>query len=243
MAIIFYSIAASFFSMLIYRLNNDVSLINPKNSICPHCKHQLAPHDLIPIYSYLKNGGKCAYCKKKIDLNYFLLEIIFVLWGVLGIVFKIPLLTVFLCLSLAVILFSDLKYKEIPYLFMGLTAVLAATAAYKTILSNWQNIFLVIIFYAVIKTVETVYYKKEVFGRADIILFVIFSFYFSINNFILFIYLSFFLGAVVSGLLMLFRVVSKQALIPFAPYIVISFYLTEFFGRQIIAGYWKLFDV
>ncbi|MBW4061308.1 prepilin peptidase [Candidatus Saccharibacteria bacterium] len=35
-------------------------------SMCPECKHVLAPKDLIPIVSWLTLGGKCRYCRAPI---------------------------------------------------------------------------------------------------------------------------------------------------------------------------------
>jgi prepilin signal peptidase PulO-like enzyme (type II secretory pathway) len=43
-------------------------------SHCPHCKHTLAWYDLIPLISFLIVQGKCRYCRKKIPLEYILVE-------------------------------------------------------------------------------------------------------------------------------------------------------------------------
>ncbi|HSX44029.1 MAG TPA: prepilin peptidase [Candidatus Saccharimonadales bacterium] len=36
-------------------------------SMCPHCQHQLAAKDLIPIVSWLMLKGRCRYCHQKIE--------------------------------------------------------------------------------------------------------------------------------------------------------------------------------
>ncbi|CZR00947.1 Hypothetical protein Tpal_2592 [Trichococcus palustris] len=43
-------------------------------SHCVHCNHALGPHDLFPIFSYLFRFGKCAYCNRKIDGMYVVVE-------------------------------------------------------------------------------------------------------------------------------------------------------------------------
>ncbi|HEY4963382.1 MAG TPA: prepilin peptidase [Candidatus Saccharimonadales bacterium] len=43
-------------------------------SICPNCEHVLAPIDLIPIFSWLMQSGKCRYCNKPISRIYPLVE-------------------------------------------------------------------------------------------------------------------------------------------------------------------------
>lgn len=42
--------------------------------MCPHCKHELAAKDLIPVLSWLSLGGKCRYCDKPISRQYPVVE-------------------------------------------------------------------------------------------------------------------------------------------------------------------------
>jgi len=80
--IIFFSaIFGSFLNMLIYRLpkmimGENISPIYPQQSFCPKCKHTLSGKDLLAILSFLSSFGKCRYCKDKIKIRYFLVEII-----------------------------------------------------------------------------------------------------------------------------------------------------------------------
>jgi leader peptidase (prepilin peptidase)/N-methyltransferase len=36
-------------------------------SMCPRCRHQLAPRDLVPVLSWLVLRGRCRYCHGRID--------------------------------------------------------------------------------------------------------------------------------------------------------------------------------
>lgn len=69
----------SFVNALVYRLHMQsqkgkksgkqaasLSIVHGR-SLCPHCKHELAAKDLIPVLSWLSLGGKCRYCRKKIE--------------------------------------------------------------------------------------------------------------------------------------------------------------------------------
>lgn len=38
-------------------------------SMCSHCRHRLAPVDLIPVISWVLLGGKCRYCRYRIQDN------------------------------------------------------------------------------------------------------------------------------------------------------------------------------
>ncbi len=66
----------SFLNVVIYRMPRDMSLGNPKHSFCPTCNHQLVIPDLIPLFSWLFQGGKCRYCASKIPPRYFFVELI-----------------------------------------------------------------------------------------------------------------------------------------------------------------------
>ena len=46
-----------------------------KRSHCPHCKHPLAPHDNIPLVSWLLLRGRCRYCKAPISIQYPIVEL------------------------------------------------------------------------------------------------------------------------------------------------------------------------
>ena len=65
----------SFFTLAVYRIPLGENIVY-KRSFCPHCNHKLNFKDLIPIFSYIFLGGKCAYCGKKIRVRYILFEIL-----------------------------------------------------------------------------------------------------------------------------------------------------------------------
>ena len=44
--------------------------------MCPHCEHELAAKDLIPVLSWLSLGGKCRYCKAPISAQYPVVELL-----------------------------------------------------------------------------------------------------------------------------------------------------------------------
>jgi leader peptidase (prepilin peptidase)/N-methyltransferase len=74
----------SFLNVVIYRMPRDMSLGNPKHSFCPNCNHQLGMVDLVPLFSWLIQGGKCRYCAAKIPPRYFFVELITgIFWAVI----------------------------------------------------------------------------------------------------------------------------------------------------------------
>ncbi len=125
---IFGAMIGSFLNMLIYRLPLEISLINPKRSICPNCGGVVRWYHNIPILSYLFLKGKCATCKETISITYFFVEVIsgflfvtlFLKFG-LSSLFAIYTLLFSLLLLLS---FIDLKHKAVPdYLLLLSLAV------------------------------------------------------------------------------------------------------------------------
>jgi leader peptidase (prepilin peptidase) / N-methyltransferase len=53
----------------------EVTLSAPR-SRCPSCAHQIAWHENIPVFSYLRLGGKCSACHARISPRYPAFEII-----------------------------------------------------------------------------------------------------------------------------------------------------------------------
>lgn len=65
----------SFFTLAVYRIPLGLDITH-EHSFCPNCNTKLKFIDLIPIISYISVGGKCRYCKEKIRIRYFLLEVL-----------------------------------------------------------------------------------------------------------------------------------------------------------------------
>ncbi|MCD6177288.1 MAG: prepilin peptidase [Candidatus Cloacimonetes bacterium] len=72
---IFGAVFGSFFNVCISRIPKKESIVFP-NSSCPNCKTKIKPYHNIPIISYILLKGKCAYCGSKIDIHYFLVELL-----------------------------------------------------------------------------------------------------------------------------------------------------------------------
>ncbi|MDL5036224.1 prepilin peptidase [Comamonas resistens] len=53
---------------------DPITLSTPR-SRCPHCGHQIAWYENIPVFSYLFLRGRCAKCKKPISLRYPVVEL------------------------------------------------------------------------------------------------------------------------------------------------------------------------
>lgn len=63
----------SFYNVVILRSLSNESIVFPPSK-CPKCGNRLKPWHNIPILSYIFLGGKCAFCKEKISLQYPIVE-------------------------------------------------------------------------------------------------------------------------------------------------------------------------
>lgn len=64
----------SFVNALVWRLKNKRDWVNDRSE-CVHCHHKLSALDLIPVFSWLLLKGRCRYCKKRISVQYPLVEV------------------------------------------------------------------------------------------------------------------------------------------------------------------------
>ena len=70
---VFGLLLGSFYNVVGYRIPNNMSIIKP-GSFCPKCKHELKWYELIPVFSFLIQGGKCKKCKCRISFFYPIIE-------------------------------------------------------------------------------------------------------------------------------------------------------------------------
>lgn len=238
-SILYSLIAGSFATMLIYRLNNNISLFHPARSFCPHCKKSLSWQELIPLYSYIAQRGKCKKCKKTIPQRYLYTEIAFACLGILAWLLQMPIALFVLSLILLATVISDIEYQEIPYTLM--CGALGGILWLGTL--HWLNLAYVGIFALFIFGLERLVYKRPVFGGADILLFAILGLHFPLEYFLLFVYLAFVVGLIGALVGLFFFKMKRQDALPFAPYIIFAFYLTQYFGQQLLDVYWRFLGV
>lgn len=126
-------------------------------SMCPHCQHELAAKDLVPVLSWLWLRGKCRYCGAKISVQYPMVElfaaVLFVLsylvWpyelDVLG-WFGLGLFGVFIIFALALTVY-DLRWfllpnrMVFPLIGVAIIYVVVQAAAQGNASVLWASVF------------------------------------------------------------------------------------------------------
>lgn len=78
-------------------------------SLCPDCLKTLRWFELVPIFSFFVQGGKCRHCRSKISYQYPITEIL------TGLIFAtVPLSTLPVWCLYIVIVIYDIRHKVIP---------------------------------------------------------------------------------------------------------------------------------
>jgi prepilin signal peptidase PulO-like enzyme (type II secretory pathway) len=121
LAFVFGSIIGSFLNVVILRHNTN---LKKNRSFCFSCGHTLTPTELIPIFSFILQGGKCKKCKSKISSQYFWVELIFALLSVVVLFISIDtniyfwaikyVITLAIFALLVCTFVYDLKHKIMP---------------------------------------------------------------------------------------------------------------------------------
>lgn len=123
-AFILGTIIGSFLNVLVLRYNTGVSIARGR-SFCFSCGKKLGPLELIPVLSFIIQGGKCTGCQSKISWQYPVVEtltgILFVgvmmkYAGLFGLMFNLwyVILTLVVMAVLVSITVYDFKHKIIP---------------------------------------------------------------------------------------------------------------------------------
>src|SRR5215470_7811233 len=67
---------------LAHRVPRDRSWVRGR-SACPSCGAQLGALDLVPLFSFLANRGRCRHCGARIGWRYPITEMLCAAWAVL----------------------------------------------------------------------------------------------------------------------------------------------------------------
>ena len=173
---IFGSIMGSFYHVLATRLSKGLSIITPA-SHCEKCNHKLKWYELIPIVSYIIQGGRCRECKDRLPLSYLLMEIcsgmlFAVCYHVFGFTFDLLVSLIFVS-SLIIVIISDIEYMIIldeVLIFAILTIIvtyLISIGIYETSIKIIAGTGAFITMY-LIKKLGDIMFKQESLGGGDI---------------------------------------------------------------------------
>lgn len=221
---IFGSILGSFFNVVGYRLPKGESIAYP-SSHCTKCGHVLKSYELIPILSYLFQGGKCRKCKQKISPFYPIFELISGLlfmtaYLIFGFSYQLIIALIIISLSLIVSV-SDYLYMIISdeVIIVATVAILITIACFKGFPALWSSLLnglIAFILMFLLKTIGDIVFKRESMGGGDIKLQFVFGLILGWPMAIVNVFLASFIALPISIMVLLIK---KDNIIPFGPFL------------------------
>ncbi|MGM9926564.1 MAG: prepilin peptidase [Bacillus sp. (in: firmicutes)] len=236
-------ILGSFYNVVGLRIPLEQSVIIPRSS-CANCNKVLTPLELIPVFSYLFQKGKCRGCQASISPVYPIMEL------VTGILFAVSPLLVgwgnelvfcYALISLLVIItVSDLAYMVIPDKILIVFAVIFLVLQLTIREPDWLDlIFGAVIGFGLLLGIALV--SKGGMGGGDIKLFALLGFILGVKQVLLTLFFSVFFGTAVGVLLIVMGVVKRRQPVPFGPFIALGALTTYYFSERLIYWYFGVF--
>ena len=236
-------VLGSFASVLIHRLKKREKGIFFGRSKCPKCKHVLGAKDMVPLFSFLISGGKCAYCKKPISSFYFILELVmsssFVLTTYLIGIASIPNLIFYLFITFifVVLTFYDFLFKEVPDEVVLPAAVISFLYLWLTGIYPVTNLLIGM-------AIPVAFFGLLFFGSGgkwlgggDIRIGALMGAVLGWPFILIGLFLGYLLGAIFSFIGLMTKKLSRRSQIPFAPFLLIGTYIAIFWGQMILDWY------
>lgn len=220
-------VMGSFFTVIGVRGPLNESIISPR-SHCDNCNKKLKWFELLPIISFVIQGGRCSKCHSKISIFYPIIELLtgflFMLsYHLYGISYEFFIMLIISSL-LIIILVSDFKYLVIldSPLFISCVLILSLKWYYfgfKTFIVSIISGVVLFLFMFIIKLIGDKVFKRESLGGGDIKLAIFFGFTLGIRL----SFMSLVLGSFLAFPYALYFVIkNKEKEIPFGPFLMIG---------------------
>lgn len=205
-------------------------------SVCPHCQMVLAPRDLIPLFSWLLQKGRCRGCNTAIGWIYPLVEmatVLAVVGAALMLGWQLKLIFVIAAVPFLVALFFiDFEHMILPDTL--LLPLLILGAGYQTTMlahSGFEPTVMALTFaVAPIFYGGTIWFlssavsnilKREALGFGDVKFFAVAGLWLGLSPFALFCMFSGLVGVAIG---IIWNLAGRGRVYPFGPALILSFY-------------------
>ena len=235
--IIFFIVGAilgSFYQVIGERLPKNESIVSPKYSYCPNCKKRLKWYELIPIFSYIIQLGKCRECKKSISPMYPFIEIVTgalfcVSYYSFGLSYEL-IISLTLVSFFSIVIVSDLTYMIIPDEVTLITALIIIIVNFLNLgiidgLVTIGNGLITFTFMYLIMLLGNFLFKKESLGGADVKLMFLSGLILPPVLGIIVVFIGSCIALPISLIILLNN---KEHMIPFGPFLVAGMILLYF---------------
>ena len=233
----------SFLNVCIYRIPKKEDIVFER-SHCMSCGNVLKWYELIPLFSFLVQGGKCRNCKTKLSAQYPLIELLnglIYVWIFMAKGFQPESILFCICASvLIVISVIDWRTYEIPFGCNIIIGILGIVRVFLN-LAHWYDY--VIGFFAVSGLFLIIYWitKGRGIGGGDIKLMAAAGLLLGWQNILLSLMIGSIAGSVIH--LALMKIQGKDRVLAFGPYLAFGIFISMLYGNDIITWYLGMFHL
>ncbi len=219
-----------FLNVLILRLRKDLTILG--RSVCPHCQEQLKPRHLVPILSWICLGGRCAFCRVPIHVQYPLVELASAALFVLAYLrhpffihlqsWPIFLIESLFLLTLLALVVFDLRWKLLPIEpIVAMTVIMAVWNIFSKTLS-WKSVMVGILVAGFFLGIQVWLSQGRAMGGGDPWLGMLMGAALGWPRVGVALYLTYVVGGGIVLVLYLLGIVRKGSRIPFAPLLALG---------------------
>ena len=247
-AFIYGLMLGSFFNVVGYRLPNGLSIVHP-GSFCPKCNHKLKWYELIPVFSFIIQKGRCRKCGCKISFFYPFIELTTgILFALSFIAFGLSLnfvISILIASFLVIVIVSDFNYLIISdevTLAFSILVILVQVFDINLMISSIVYGSIMFLFMYFIMFVGTKIMKEEALGGGDVKLMFFIGAVLNVINPLVITNINSY-GTLINGFFELFLAsalaipfalfnftTKKERIIPFGPFLLIAIFIMFIFS-------------
>lgn len=233
----------SFANVLILRDDDRMSILTGR-SRCPHCKHALRWYELLPVLSFILQGGRCRACKHAISWQYPLVELM--AGGLAGIICQYALLhgawVAGIGLFVAALLFLvisciDIRTMTVPIDYCVAAGVIGALSRWISGELSLAHIGYGLLIGAgsivIVTVVWRLLFKQEGMGSGDAWIAGSIGMVVGYPGIVISLLAAVFLGAIVGVMLVGLSRKSLQTAVPFGPFLSLGLLVGLFWGQRV----------
>lgn len=234
----------SFLNVLIDRLPQDEDVVHGR-SHCDYCKKTLRWFELIPLLSFIIQGGKCRRCHKRLSFQYPLIEAVTGLMYVL--VFRqlsadIPQLIGALAFASAflVLFVTDVKEQIIPDSMLVLSLIglgpYLFMLPYPELVQHAEAAVLSVLGFYLLYRIT----KRKGMGFGDVKLVGVMGLLLGYPGIVIALYVAFLTGALCGVILMIGKRAGMKSKIAFGPFLVLGTIVALVWSQHIVAWWMRM---
>ena len=234
----------SFFMVVGLRIPLGQSIVHPA-SHCADCQHSLGLTELIPVFSFLLQKGRCRHCRASLSLFYPLSEIwTGFLFVSIALAFAAQPQELFLMYVLVAfsLIFSvtDLHYQLLPVSLMAFffSLVLIGRMLYHPL--SFTHYLLSALFY--FSLFYALYWiTDQAIGGGDVKLFGILGLFLGFKLMLFTLFAASLSLLLLASILLLLKKITRQTHLPFAPFIFFGVFFSIRYGEALLSLTEKFF--